>query len=79
MSATSDKERTAAALDERRERQIEVLKELLRIVMARREELPVSTIASRIERSRSTVYRREEAAAALVDGVLDRKGQRRRS
>ncbi len=78
MSTTSDKERAEYAAEARRERQIAVLEELLRIVRMRREELPVRVIAERIGRHVGTLYLREETADEMLH-LLDQKGQRRRT
>jgi len=72
-----DDERSVEMEDARQLRTIAVLKELIRIVEARREGLTVVDIADRLDRGRATVYRREVSLNALL-ALLEQKCQRRR-
>ncbi len=78
MSKTVDLERAKDAKEAGLERGIAVCEELLRILRARREGIPVRAIADRIDRSRSTVYEREETLQLLLR-LVELKGRRRRT
>ncbi len=72
MSATVDRERKADAAAARSYVAEIVLTELLTIVRARREGVPVRLIADRLSRCRRTIYEREETLRELLQ-ELERK------
>ena len=75
MSKTIDDERTEQARLARIDRAQRLLEELLVLVKARREPLPINVTAIRMQRHRNTVARR----GAMVDeviAVLDKRGNR---